>query len=119
MPKSIAQIEQQIITLLITKLLEHGYYVAVDDGGDELAQEPTRTASQVLRALFATGQDTLYVYPDACQEHGVYVPGTSEIVGFVELVYGNDGWDVISDYSVSLQDVMAQVEPLIESYQNG
>ena len=35
-------------------------------------------------------------------------------------VYGNDGWDVINDHSVSpaVEAIMARVEPLIDELEN-
>lgn len=34
-----------------------------------------------------------------------------------ETVYGNDGWDVISDYSIDLEPLMeGEVKRLIEKY---
>ncbi len=40
-------------------------------------------------------------------------------IGWVRFIYGNDGWDVISDYTTNLEPVMKLVQPLIDRLENG
>jgi hypothetical protein len=43
----------------------------------------------------------------------VYEPGKKERLGWIHLVYGNDGYDVVSDYTTNLE---ALVDPITEKY---
>lgn len=80
-------IERQIVTLLADTILQAGYLIEVDNGGDEdeIALAPTAERSAVMEALFASGYDTLNVHDKA----GNYL-------GFFYLIY-NLGAYVISN----------------------
>lgn len=48
----------------------------------------------IANALYSTDEDQLLFYKG------------DEYMGWVRLIYGNDGWDVINDYSVKLEWLM-------------
>lgn len=56
--------------------------------------------------MFATDDEYLHVY----RVDKTYL-------GRVWLVYGNDGWDVISDYTVNLEHIMEGANKLSDKYQ--
>lgn len=97
------KIEQTIAIKVVDCALAAGYPIGVANGGDE---EEVRSAdrAKILATMFETDSETLYFY------HLNYKQG-SRPVGFVHLVYGNDGWDVISDYSCKLEELL---KPAIE-----
>ncbi len=92
--------EHQIMRATIKALLDDGYHLSVWDG-EEYAIERSQDADKVFAELQATDMETLEAY-----ENGEYIAGS------VLFVYGNDGWDVICDYSTSLETVLAPVMTL-------
>lgn len=80
-------VEAKIVKAVVKEALRHGYSLRVDDG--ERLHVITKTAQTALDALMETDEDTLFLYRG------------SQRVGWVRFVYGNDGWDVISDYSAN------------------
>lgn len=85
--------EGRIVRFLIDRALAQGFTVSVIDGSfsDYDAQcvvQTSRNRDKIIAALFSTDGDTIVIR---------YENGTR--LGAVSLVYGNDGYDVISDYS--------------------
>lgn len=78
--------EGRIARKLVQHALASGYAVSVYDG-EAWALKRSRKLADIMGALFSTDDDTL-VFRDA----------EGARVGSVNLVYGNDGYDVISDY---------------------
>jgi len=80
-------IERKIYSRIVKDALASGYGVSVDYGDeDELALYNSTNYKEIMDAGFSTDQDTL-----------IFVKNDKD-VGWVFLVYGNCGWDVISDY---------------------
>lgn len=94
-------IERRIVRKLVADALKAGYALSVNDGGEELAITDSRDAKAVLAALMNTDEDYLILRQ-------------GEDKGWVRLVYGNDGWDVICDCTLNLEDVLAGVEALAD-----
>jgi len=95
-------VEHDICTRMVDALLASGFSLNVNNGGqdDELMQA-SRNRSAILAAMFATDVEHLRVYKDT---------GARMIaVGWILFVYGNDGWDVISDYTTNLDAVLQPV----------
>ena len=59
----------------------------------------SRSIDKVQEALFTTDEDYLYVYIDRDQDDPLNVERDPRPDYWIRFVYGNDGWDVISDYS--------------------
>lgn len=98
----LAAIERQIVTAVVDALLGAGNALAVED--EEQGTGPfIRDRAQVLRTLFASDEDLLLV-------RGAHH-------GWVWFVYGN-GWDVLDDYSVSLENVLMPVNELADREAN-
>lgn len=90
------RIERKIVLRLIDTLLAAGYELQVYDGQD---YHPwTASKADVLRDIMNTDEDLLRIRK----------PGEAWL-SFVLLVYGNSGYDVIADYGVSLEDLLAPV----------
>lgn len=100
-------IERTIITKIITDVLALGCSISVNDG-EEWVLKKSNSKKLILAALFSTDEDIMAIY-DA---EGVKL-------GTIWLVYGNDGYDVISDYSVSLEDILKNATMLAESFDDG
>ncbi len=88
-------VECQILEKTVDALLTAGFALNVNNGGDapELLV-PTTNRKKLLAYTRATDEDLLIVYR------------SGERVGWVRFIYGNTGWDVISDYTTNLDDVL-------------
>lgn len=104
------RIEQTIALVAAQALLEDGFLLGVHDG-EELVMHHSKSLEQVHSALFSTDEDYLYVYvkdDDKRDPRPQY---------WIRFVYGNSGWDVISDYSVKLDPYIGEgtvVQKLID-----
>jgi hypothetical protein len=104
--KARQRIEQTIALTAAQALLDAGYTLGVNDG-EEVTIHHSKDLDAIQAALFTTDEDYLYVYRHSAGH--IY----SDLRGekhedtrpdfWVRLVYGNDGWDVISDYSIALE----------------
>jgi hypothetical protein len=100
-------LERRIVRTIVNDALLAGFSLNVDNGGDsfELADASTDKAL-LLRTLFQTDEERIYVYN----------PSNSACIGWIRLVYGNDGWDVVNDYTVNLEPIMRNADKLAEKY---
>lgn len=98
------RIETRIAKSAIAELLSAGYTLGVYDGEETTIKQSTDKQA-VLDALQTTDDDYLLVYK----------AGESKRCGWVRFVYGNDGWDVISDYTVNLEDALTETNKLADT----
>jgi hypothetical protein len=104
-------VEKEIATAVVAALLEAGFYVSIDNGdnnGNDFELENSRHSRTILGAMFQTDEETLFVYTTDGNQYG-----------WVFFVYGNDGWDVISDYTVNLEKFIGKgtpVQKVIDKY---
>ena len=102
------EIEMLIAGKLVRTLLSAGFQISVWDGEAYGIQKST-TAADILKALRTTDEDVLYCRKD---ENGTITSGS------INLVYGNDGYDVISDNSCSLEPFLEPVTEYAETFDN-
>ena len=96
-------IERQIVTALIDRALAEGYELSVDDGDN---QHPwTTDRAEVIDVIMEADEDRLYLRKDGR-------------TAWVFLIYGNDGWDVVCDYNVSLDDLLEPINKLALSLED-
>jgi hypothetical protein len=86
-------IERKIAEAFITDALEAGYTITVDDGEDEPVKR-SADAAEILGAMFTVDEEHLRLYSG------------QEYAGWVYFVYGNSGWDVVSDHTVNLTPLL-------------
>ena len=103
--KARQRLERMIARRLILDAIAAGYSLNVNNGGDrsELIR-PSRNVREVLSVMFATDDEHLLFFKDGKR------------VGWAWLIYGNSGWDVISDYSTNLDPIMAGASALADKY---
>lgn len=94
------RIERRIVTAAVEGLLAAGYQLAVIEDGRPAKH--TSDKAEILAELFACDEETLFAQKDG--KHA----------GFVSLVYGNDGWDVICDNTCSLERALTAATELAE-----
>lgn len=103
------EVERKIATAFIQSALKAGFLISVDNGEDET--RPMSNEKSILSAMFQTDEDRLYTF----------VPKSDGSKrsrhGWVYFIYGNDGWDVISDYTVNLQPLMAAADKISDYYE--
>lgn len=101
-------IEVRIAAAFIDAALWAGYKISVDNGGDEEGKQSS-SKQVILEEMFQTDEDILFIYkPEA---------GTKQSASWAKFIYGNDGWDVISDYTVDLEPLMqGEVERLQDEF---
>ncbi|MBS0045139.1 hypothetical protein KFE26_23100 [Shewanella sp. M16] len=97
------EMETAIIDKTIDALLAAGLHLAVYDG-EEITTPITTDKAVIVAALGTTELDYLCCYASP----------TAVRTGFVMLVYGNAGYEVICDYTTNLEDVLAQVNEYAE-----
>lgn len=108
-------IERAIIRRAVIDILavqaEHGpaYTVSVYDGEDTPLAH-SRELGAIMAAIMATDEDYLVV-------RRAPAPGSDRRPHFgnVRLVYGGDGWDVVSDYHVTLEDALKGANALADA----
>jgi hypothetical protein len=97
------ELEERIVMQVVDDLLAAGYPVDVFDGEEVTLKDSTDRAA-IRAALFTTDEDYLYA-----KKNG-------KVFGWVYAVYGNDGYDVISDYTVNLEPILASANKIADRY---
>lgn len=98
--------ERKVAEAVVDRALHLGFGVAVWNGGDLPELETNHDRDQILEAMFAADEETLELH----NADGSYY-------GFVRLVYGNEGWDVITDNSAHLDTsgFFLPLEPMLDA----
>jgi hypothetical protein len=91
-------IERQVIKRLVQSALAAGYAISVNDG-EEITERRCTDVGRIMAAVMTTDEDYLHIH----------AAGQTHRFGWVRLIYGNDGWDVICDYTTNLEPLMAPV----------
>ena len=89
------RIERAIVGRAVRDALRAGYSLSVNDG-EAFAILRSRNRAAIMRALFSVDEERLYIHAG----------DTGRRVGWVYLVYGNDGPDVIADYTGNLESLL-------------
>lgn len=100
------KLEHQIVRRIVRDLLAAGYELTVNNGGEENEIPWSRNFSEIASALFATDDEHILTRKIGEQTQ----TGSS----FVYLVYGNDAWEVVNDYGMSLEHVMGGINKYCE-----
>lgn len=105
-------VEHRIVKKTVKALLAAGYKLQTDLNEDPRPAKPTASSTDILAEMAETDDEFLGVFSDAV----VDVDGHDERpAGWVRFVYGNSGYDVISDYTTNLEEVLAPVKAYAET----
>ena len=108
----VVKTERAIARAAIAGILAAGYTISVDDG-EEIVLRQSTDAKKIFDAMFSTDEDYLHVHKaDAPARQN-----TREAFGWVRFVYGNDGWDVICDYTVNLESALEPAKTESEKHE--
>lgn len=88
------QLEATIVKRTVRALLAAGYALKTDASED---MDWTTSATTILAEMMETDDEHLLVQR------------TNVETSWVRFVYGNDGWDVINDYTTDLETVLKPV----------
>lgn len=94
-------LEKKIVRSLVNELIDGGFVLSLDNGGDSLEIENCADAVRFLKETQATDEETIFARK-------------GDVSTWASLVYGNDGYDVISDSGVSLDALTPVTQALIE-----
>jgi hypothetical protein len=120
-------VEVDIVTRTVDALLAAGWALATNDGEGPRPAVPTTDRAAILAELMDVDDEYLRAYQlsgDGCTcveppapvngfTHDADCPRRRQ--AWVRFVYGNDGYDVISDYSVNLDPTLEPVNAYADS----
>lgn len=109
-------IENKIMRKAIAALLDAGFVVTVNDSEEDTLVHST-DAKAIFAAMKTTDEDRLRAY-SIKSDNGVDLD-EPKYRGSIFFVYGNDGPDVICDYSVSLEEALAPVNEYADTLDAG
>ena len=98
-------VEREITTAVVDALLAAGFSLSIDNGDEITAHSKSR--KNILNSMYLTDEEHLYAVKEG------------KTTAWVYFVYGNDGWDVISDYTVNLESLIGDgtdVQKVIDKY---
>ena len=88
-------LETEIAYHILRVLLEDGYTLKINDG--KHTYSPKQSPTFLLSCMFKTDEDIIIASkPDIADK-------------YIHLIYGNDGWRVIHDYTATLDSVLYPV----------
>jgi hypothetical protein len=96
-------IEREVTMRAVEALTAAEYLVSVYDG-EEYPLTRSSCVPALMRSVGTVDDEYLEVWTRGTGPHN---PPRSK--GWIRLVYGNDGYDVISDYTVNLESVLEPV----------
>jgi hypothetical protein len=105
-------LEKAIARKTIEVMVDAGYFVSVYDG-EAIACKYTQNVDEALAAMMSVDEEHLNV----AKLNEAVGPNEKPYrrIGNVFFVYGNDGYDVINDHSISLQPQMDIVEAFVDA----
>lgn len=105
------EIEREIAKKVIEVILHAGYAISVNDG-EETTVKRSVDKNEIFGAMFTTDEDYLMVH--SIQDAGGFEP---KHFGWVWFIYGNSGWDVISDHTTNLEDVLKPATDFAQKFE--
>ena len=110
-------IERKICRKACQAFLAAGYLLGVNDG-EETTIIRSSSLTDIMRALSTTDEDYLLIFDPARKASD----GGAARVGYIYFVYGNSGYDVISDYSAKeelferFREILAPVDEYAKKF---
>ena len=106
----LADAERAIVRTAILSLLDQGCQIAVNDGAAVVLKRSGNAEAVIEAALETeTGEALLIVFAKNAPK--------GERCGWLHFVYGNDGWDVLSDYTTNLEPALAPVTTVANEWE--
>ena len=97
--------EKEVVEAVIDALLAAGYEIQVDDGFDVESRASTNK-DDVIGALFSKNERGYWTCNFDEADLLAQKAQPPHHTSFVRLVFGNNGWDVISNYGMALDEIL-------------
>ena len=116
------EVERKIVTAIVKDALKAGYRLtpSLERGYDREAGDPLLGSTDVKAVLAElTAGDDAHLFIHAAD--GPVIDGSTLVsVGWVYFVFGNDGWDVVSDYTTNLDKLglMTRADKIAKRYES-
>jgi hypothetical protein len=106
------RVEREIVASVVKAAVAKGFTFYIDNGGDDDECVRTEGEEATLAAMFATDEDRLIIYDPKSDKPNLPL-------GMFHFVYGNDGWDVLSDYTSCqlFEGLTTEANSISEKYQ--
>jgi hypothetical protein len=98
--------ERTIVRSAVLELFGQGFQLRLHDGEEFV--DGAIAPSSIMSSIMSTDEDRLVVYSQPTDA------SVKRTCGEVDFFYGNDGWDVLADNSVFLEDYLKQTSALID-----
>lgn len=113
----IRKVEKEIAEKFVSDALKSGHTLSVslDRGYDvEDMLKGSSDKAKIVDEIFAGDDAHVFVHAKGAP---AIVDGQVNSIGWVYFVLGNDGWDVISDYTTNLERLLEGANKLAQSYE--
>ena len=103
--------ERRIVSAAVKALLAAGYKLSVSlERGYDTAEmlKGSRNKARIMAEAFAGDECHIFVHEKDAEP---IVKGQVNSIGWIFCVLGNDGWDIISDYTTNLETA---IKPALE-----
>lgn len=105
-------VERAVIKAFVTTALAKGAFVSVYNDNsasdDSLELEKSDNLDKIMDAIMSSDEDVLVLYKS---------PDDGKGFGWVRCIYGNEGWDVISDYTTNLDIYMFDANAVAHDFE--
>ncbi len=112
------EVERKIVGQFVKDALAAGHRLAVSlERGYDLDEmlNGSRDEAAIMEHAFSGDEAHIFVQP----AEGATIDKNDQVVsiGWVYVVFGNDGYDVISDYTTNLEPLMAKANAISKEYE--
>ncbi len=91
--------EYAVISAFVKSALAAGHTLGVNNG-EETVVKYSKSYKQIMGAIMSTDEERILVYPKSAT--------SGPRMGWVMLVYGNSGWDVICDCTENVEHLLVK-----------
>ena len=95
-------VERRIVKLTVKTLLKAGWKLSLHNGGDSFEITDSTDEKAILSLMMETDDERLYATKEGKKRQWVY------------FIYGEDGWDVINDTTIGLEEDLKPVTELVD-----
>jgi hypothetical protein len=88
------EVEKKIVRAFLKSAYAKGFKVSMDLDDEDAFLKKYPTVAKAMADIFDLDDARVYVWKE----------GESKPEGWIYFVFGNDGWDAISDYTVNLEE---------------
>lgn len=102
-------IEKTIVTQVIDSALAIGDFIGLETSdGEEIMESFTKDREKILDNVFACDDARIFLSKDGVKYYG-----------WILCVYGNDGVDVLSDYTTNLEELLTEANRIGNQIEDG